>query len=68
MTVEPFDFPKTIIKEGKLDYTALKELNVMEDWLVQTLRNLHQVEIRNILLATIDSQKKLQVLLFNEID
>ncbi|MEH7081572.1 YetF domain-containing protein [Neobacillus drentensis] len=65
MTVEPFDLPKTVIREGKLDYSALKELNVMEDWLVHTLRSLHQVEVRNILLATIDSQKKIQVFLFN---
>jgi uncharacterized membrane protein YcaP (DUF421 family) len=64
MTVEPFDLPKTIIKEGKIDYSALQELNVKEGWLVNTLKSLHQVEVSNVLLGTIDSKKKIQVFLY----
>ncbi|MBV7507068.1 DUF421 domain-containing protein [Bacillus sp. sid0103] len=64
MTVEPFDLPKTVIREGKIDYSALKEINVMEDWLVNTLVNFHKVEISNVLLCTIDSQNNIQVFLF----
>lgn len=65
MNVEPFDLPKTIIKEGKIDYSALQELNVQEGWLVNTLKSLHQVEVSNVLLGTIDSKQTLQVFLYN---
>ena len=64
MTVEPFDLPKTIIKEGKIDYSALQELNIKEGWLVNTLKSLHQVNVSNVLLGTIDSKKKIQVFLY----
>jgi uncharacterized membrane protein YcaP (DUF421 family) len=62
---EPFDLPKMIIKEGKIDYSALKELNVEEGWVINTLASLYQVEVSQILLGTIDSNKKIKVFLYN---
>lgn len=64
MKVEPFDLPKTVIKEGKLDHSSLQELKITEEWLVNTLTSLHQVEVSNVLLGTIDSKQNLHVFLY----
>ena len=64
MEIEPFDLPKTIIKEGKIDFSVMKQLNVEEGWIVNKLKTVHQVEISNVLLGTIDRQKNLQISLY----
>jgi uncharacterized membrane protein YcaP (DUF421 family) len=61
---EPFDLPKMIIKEGKIDYSALEELNVEEGWLIKTLASLYQVEVSKVLLGTIDSKKNIKVFFY----
>jgi uncharacterized membrane protein YcaP (DUF421 family) len=61
---EPFDLPRTIIKEGKIDFTALQQIRVEEGWIVNQLKTLYQVEVSNVLLGTIDRQKNLQIFLF----
>ncbi|MEH7375017.1 DUF421 domain-containing protein [Neobacillus drentensis] len=62
--IEPFDLPRTIIKEGKIDFTALQQIRVEEGWIVNQLKTLHQVEVSNVLLGTIDCQKNLQIFLY----
>ncbi|QIZ10376.1 DUF421 domain-containing protein [Priestia megaterium] len=62
--IEPFDLPRTIIKEGKIDFSALQQINVEEGWIVNKLKTLHQVDVSNVLLGTIDHQKKLQIFLY----
>ncbi|MBT2728948.1 DUF421 domain-containing protein [Bacillus sp. ISL-75] len=62
--IEPFDLPRTIIKEGKIDFTSLQQIRVEEGWIVNQLKTLHQVEVCNVLLGTIDHQKKLQIFLY----
>ncbi|MEH7484064.1 YetF domain-containing protein [Neobacillus drentensis] len=62
--IEPFDLPRTIIKEGKIDFTALQQIRVEEGWIVNQLKTLHQVEVSNVLLGTIDRQKNLQIFLY----
>jgi uncharacterized membrane protein YcaP (DUF421 family) len=62
--IEPFDLPRTIIKEGKIDFTALQQIRVEEGWIVNQLKTLYQVEVSNVLLGTIDRQKNLQIFLF----
>lgn len=64
---EPFDMPKTIIKEGKLMSKELKQLNKDEDWVVSSLENLYQTEIKNVLLATFDSKGTMNVFLYNKV-
>ncbi|WHY85172.1 DUF421 domain-containing protein [Neobacillus novalis] len=64
LKTEPFDLPQTIIKEGKIDYSALQQLNVTEGLLVNTLKTIHQVEVGNVLLCTIDGKKNLNVFLY----
>jgi uncharacterized membrane protein YcaP (DUF421 family) len=65
MKIEPFDLPQTIIKEGKIDYSALQQLNLEERWLINTLQSLHQTEVHNVLLATIDSKKNIKTFLYS---
>jgi uncharacterized membrane protein YcaP (DUF421 family) len=64
LKTEPFDLPRTIIKEGKIDFSVLQQMNVEEGWLVNVLKTLHQVEVDNVLLCTIDRKKNLKVFLY----
>ncbi|MEH7074907.1 DUF421 domain-containing protein [Neobacillus drentensis] len=64
MKIEPFDLPKTIIKEGKIDISALEEINVEEEWIVNRLQTFHQVDVSKVLLCTIDKKKNVTVFLY----
>jgi len=62
---EPFDFPRTIIKEGKINFEQLKQINKDEGWVTSNLKSLYKTEVKNVLLATIDNKDKLKVFLYN---
>ncbi|TDL74011.1 DUF421 domain-containing protein [Rhodococcus qingshengii] len=62
---EPFDLPKTIIKEGKIELHELRQLNKDEGWLINTLRSQYQTEVGNVLLATIDRKNNLSLFLYH---
>ena len=62
--IEPFNLSKTIIKEGKINFKELKELNKDEDWIVSKLESLYHTEIKNVLLATLDNKDNLKVFLY----
>jgi uncharacterized membrane protein YcaP (DUF421 family) len=64
METEPFDFPRTIIKEGKIDYKELKQIQKDEGWVISSLENLYQTDVKNVLLATIDNRGNLKVFLY----
>lgn len=64
---KPFDMPKTIIKEGKMITKELKQINKDEDWVVTNLERLYQTEIKNVLLATINTKGDLKVFLYNKV-
>jgi uncharacterized membrane protein YcaP (DUF421 family) len=61
---ESFDFPKTIIKEGKINSKELKHFQKSEGWVVSRLESLYQTEVKNVLLATLDSKDNLRVFLY----
>ncbi|MEH7883400.1 DUF421 domain-containing protein [Bacillus sp. JJ1609] len=61
---EFFDFPKTIIKEGKINSKELKHIQKSEGWVVSRLESLYQTEVKNVLLATLDSKDNLKVFLY----
>jgi uncharacterized membrane protein YcaP (DUF421 family) len=65
LVTEPFELPKTIVKEGRINFQVLKQLNKKEDWLINTLKKQYNTEIDNVLLATIDHKEKLNVFLYN---
>jgi uncharacterized membrane protein YcaP (DUF421 family) len=64
MKTEPFDLPRTIIKEGKIDLKVLMEINKEEGWLINVLQNHHQTKVINVLLATVDRNNDLKVFLY----
>ncbi|WP_066067696.1 DUF421 domain-containing protein [Neobacillus soli] len=64
LKTEPFDLPQTIIREGKIDFPLLQQMNLEEEWLVNSLKTLHQEEAGNVLLCTIDRKKNLNVFLY----
>jgi uncharacterized membrane protein YcaP (DUF421 family) len=64
MKPEPFDLPKTIIKEGTIYSTVLKQMNKDEAWIVDKLENLYHTNTKNVLLATIDQRDNLKVFLY----
>jgi uncharacterized membrane protein YcaP (DUF421 family) len=61
---EPFDMPRTIIKEGKVDKEALQTMQKDEGWLIAHLDHFYQTEINNVLLATMDSKGTLKIFLY----
>ena len=62
--IEPFNLSRTIIKEGKINFKELKELNKNEDWIVSKLESLYHTEIKNVLLATLDNKDNIKVFLY----
>lgn len=61
---EPFNFPRTIIKEGKINFKELKKLHKDEGWVVSKLESLYQTEVKKVLLATLDNKDSLKVFLY----
>ncbi|MEH7249811.1 YetF domain-containing protein [Neobacillus niacini] len=64
MKPEPFDLPKTIIKEGTIYSNVLKQMNKDEVWIGDKLENLYHTNTKNVLLATIDQKDNLKVFLY----
>jgi uncharacterized membrane protein YcaP (DUF421 family) len=64
LVTEPFELPKTIVKEGRINFQELTQLNKKEDWLILNIKNQYKTEIDNVLLATIDCKEKLNVFLY----
>lgn len=63
-TIKPFDFPKIIIKEQKIVYNELLKLGKDEQWLLNKLKISHNVNLSDILLATIENNDDLKIFLY----
>lgn len=61
--IKPFFIPKTVIKEGKIDYEELNQINKNEEWIFFNLKKLN-IDINNVLLGTIDNKDNLNVFLY----
>lgn len=61
---EPFYIPSVLIEEGKINYPELNKTKFTEDWLKKQLTSTYNVDIREVLLATIDQNDNLQVFLY----
>jgi uncharacterized membrane protein YcaP (DUF421 family) len=61
---KPFVFPRTIIKEGKLDFRELNELGKDEVWIKSKLKEEYDGKLNNILLGTIDQTDNLKLFLY----
>ncbi|KKK39230.1 membrane protein [Mesobacillus campisalis] len=62
--VEPFDFPRTIIKEGRIMEKELQQTHKDAEWVISKLEMAFQTEVKNVLLATLDRKDNLKVFLY----
>ena len=63
ITSQPFSYPTTIIKEGKINYEVLSNSPYNEENLKNNIKTIYNVEINEILLATLDQNNQLQIFL-----
>jgi uncharacterized membrane protein YcaP (DUF421 family) len=63
---EPFVYPIVVIKEGKIKTEAFELFRKSEQWLMQKLKDEEQLSLREVLLATLDENETLTVLLKKE--
>lgn len=64
IVTEPFDYPRTIIREGKIDKNELMQIGKEESWLLNKLKTLHKVELGEVLFATIDHNNQFKIFLY----
>lgn len=64
IVAEPFDFPRIIIKEGMLNTKELKQIGKEADWVISNLEGLYHTNVKNVLLATLDSKGNMRVFLY----
>lgn len=63
ITTQSFFMPRTIIKDRKIDYKELKLSGKDEQWVINNLENIHKARIKDILLAVIDKEDNIKILL-----
>ena len=66
LPAQPFDLPKVIIREGRMDHGALQEIGRNEGWLLDALESEHYIDVRDVLLATVDQRLRLQVFIYGD--
>lgn len=65
MKTDPFELPRTVIKEGRFNLEELKQIHKDETWVISALERVYHTEVKNVLLATLDSKDNLKVFLYN---
>lgn len=61
LAVKPLFFPMPIIKEGQIDVEILHQIGKDEVWLEERIQSLFIGDLKEILLATIDSNDKMKI-------
>ncbi|MFJ7934532.1 DUF421 domain-containing protein [Sporosarcina sp. NPDC096371] len=61
---KPFAFPRTIIREGKIDFNELHQSGKDQAWLENKFL-IFNVEARDILLATLDDSDEMKIYLYH---
>ncbi len=64
MQTEPFELPRTIIKEGKIISKELQQTHKDDGWVISNLERYYQTEVKDVLLATLDTKDQLKVFLY----
>jgi uncharacterized membrane protein YcaP (DUF421 family) len=62
---KPFHLPSIIIKERKIIYNELMRLEIDEQWLLSKLKTTYNVNLNDILLATIENKEDLKIFLYH---
>lgn len=65
LVTSPFDLPTTIIKEGQIDLKELSTIGKDKKWLSGTIKSTFNLDVNEILLATIDKNDRIKVILYN---
>ncbi|MEK3886154.1 DUF421 domain-containing protein [Bacillus sp. FSL K6-3431] len=65
LSPKSFVFPKTIIKERKIDVSLLHAMGREENWLETKIKSTYNADIHDILLATIDETEHITIFLYN---
>ena len=60
-----FALQKPVIKEGIIDFNELNQMGKDDIWLRNTIKTTHNVELNEILLATIDKNDQIKLFLYN---
>lgn len=61
---EAVPLPSVLIKEGKINYDVLNKTNHSKEWLINKVESAYNVDISNVLLATIDQKDTFQAFLY----
>ncbi|MBD1380566.1 DUF421 domain-containing protein [Bacillus sp. IB182487] len=59
-----FSLPQPIIKDGKIDFVHLNHSGKNEQWLKEQIIQTYQVEIQDVLLATLEENNKVKIQLY----
>ena len=66
LETKTFDFPHTVIKEGKIIYKELEQMGKgLPNWLQDQIKNTYNLHIQDILLATIDENNNVRICLYS---
>ncbi|MHC1684008.1 MAG: DUF421 domain-containing protein [Clostridiaceae bacterium] len=63
ITKSPFAIPMPVVREGEIDTHVLKDINKTKEWFIEVLNKNYNAELKDVLLATIDSNYNIQVYL-----
>jgi uncharacterized membrane protein YcaP (DUF421 family) len=61
---KPFELPKSIIKEGRIEYEELHRAGQDEQWLKHQLLHSYNVKVKDVLLATVDKNENVKIILY----
>jgi uncharacterized membrane protein YcaP (DUF421 family) len=61
---KPFIFPRTVVKEGKIDVNELVQTGKDDIWLKNVIQTAYSVSIEDVLLATIDHNDHVKIFLY----
>lgn len=64
LTKEPFDLSKSIVKEGRIEFEELHRSGKDEQWLINQLNHSYNVKVKDVLLATIDKNENVKIVLY----
>ncbi|KON70514.1 MULTISPECIES: DUF421 domain-containing protein [Peribacillus] len=64
LVTKTFSFPRTIIKEGKIDFSELTRIGKDEEWLKNRIKTAYSEDVYDILLATIDNNDTVKIFLY----
>ena len=65
LTTKTFLFPHTVIKEGKIIFKELAQMGKDANWLKHQIKNTYNLDIHDILLATLDDNDHIKICVYN---